>query len=179
MITKKDKLHEASSHTLGEACSALLMKKSMLQQKLEHRGSFSFPFTIGSVNDDRALVGLDAGINAISYTTYEHLGLGVPNLCGYRLILAYKSVRYPKGVTENVLVKVNDLDFAVHFVVLDMDEDIDFPIFLGSPFPRNSRALIDIDKRKLVFRSSGNELVLKFPLLLITSSKVLDIVCVD
>lgn len=44
--------------------------------------------------------------------------------------LADKSIRYPKEILKDVLVKVKDLVFPVDFVILDMEEDIDFSLIL-------------------------------------------------
>ncbi|KAI5681177.1 hypothetical protein M9H77_02404 [Catharanthus roseus] len=91
MIMKKDKLHEASMHILGEECSTLLRKKSVLHV-------------------DRALAELDARCR--------------------------------------------------------------FPHCFDCSFLRTSRALIDMEKGKLVLRVGGNNIVFKFPLHPNTLSKV-------
>ncbi|MCI90988.1 hypothetical protein A2U01_0112282, partial [Trifolium medium] len=47
--------------------------------------------------------------------------------------LADRSITYPYGALEDVLVKVNDLLFPTDFVILDMDEDSEVPLLLGRP----------------------------------------------
>lgn len=42
-----------------------------------------------------------------------------------------KSVRHSKGVIQDVLIKVMDLIFPIDFVILDIEEDVNFPIILG------------------------------------------------
>ncbi|KAI5676319.1 hypothetical protein M9H77_07269 [Catharanthus roseus] len=115
----------------AEECSALVIKKETLQQKLEDIGSFSFPCSIGSIQVDRALADLSTSINVISSSIYELLGLVTPKPVRMSINLAYISFRYPKGVIEDVLVKVKDFVFPIDFVVLDMKKDVDFPIILG------------------------------------------------
>ncbi|XP_073120501.1 uncharacterized protein [Henckelia pumila] len=80
------------------------------------------------------------------------LSMGVIELTTIFLKLADRSVKYPRGVVENVLVKVDKLIFPVDFVVIDMDEDYVVPMILGRPFLATSRALIDVEKGELVFR---------------------------
>ncbi|XP_076949120.1 uncharacterized protein LOC143621646 [Bidens hawaiensis] len=60
------------------------------------------------------------------------------------LSLADHSMKYPRGIIENLLVKVDNLVFPVDFVVLDMEADERVPITLGHPFLRTARALFDV-----------------------------------
>ncbi|GKE28690.1 DNA-directed DNA polymerase [Tanacetum coccineum] len=66
--------------------------------------------------------------------------------------LADRSIKYPIGVCENLLVKVNKFIFSVDFVVLEMDEDELVPIILGRPFLATARAVIDVHEGKLSLR---------------------------
>ena len=47
---------------------------------------------------------------------------------------ADQSVRYPVGITKNILVKIRNFFVLVDFVVLDMQEDMKTPLILGRPF---------------------------------------------
>ena len=47
------------------------------------------------------------------------------------------------------MIKVDKYIFPVDFVVLDADEDVEVPLILGKPFLRTSKALIDMDRRKI------------------------------
>ncbi|KAI5661362.1 hypothetical protein M9H77_20685 [Catharanthus roseus] len=163
---------------IGEVCSSLLIKKDILPQKLEDTGSFSFPCTIGSFTVDRALADLGASINVVSSSMCKRLGLGTLKPMRMAINLVDRSVRHPKRVIEDVLVKIKELVFPVDFIVLDMEDGIDFPIILGRPFLRTSSAFIDIEKGKLVLRVGRNEIVFKFPLLPIPTSKTQDTFCV-
>jgi len=66
--------------------------------------------------------------------------------------LADRSVKYPRGIVENMLVKVDRFVFPVDFVILDMDEDEKVPLILGRPFLATARALIDVLEGKLTLR---------------------------
>ncbi|GKA96452.1 reverse transcriptase domain-containing protein [Tanacetum coccineum] len=66
--------------------------------------------------------------------------------------LADRSIKYPIGVCENLLVKVSKFIFPIDIVVLEMDEDELVLIILGWPFLAMIRAVIDVHKGKLSLR---------------------------
>ncbi|GJX90560.1 DNA-directed DNA polymerase [Tanacetum coccineum] len=66
--------------------------------------------------------------------------------------LADRSIKYPIGVCENLLVKVSKFIFPVNFIVLEMDEDELVSIILGWPFLATTRAVIDVHEGKLSLR---------------------------
>ena len=68
------------------------------------------------------------------------------------LQLADRSIKYPCGIIEDVLVKVDKFIFPADFVVLDMEEDQEVPLILGRPFLAMGRALIDVQKGELTLR---------------------------
>ncbi|GJV07601.1 putative reverse transcriptase domain-containing protein [Tanacetum coccineum] len=72
--------------------------------------------------------------------------------------LANKSTQIPKGVIENVIVKIDRFVFPVDFVVLDMKEDHKIPIILGRPFLATVHAMKDVFNKKISFEV-GNETI--------------------
>ena len=66
--------------------------------------------------------------------------------------MADRSLAYPRGVVEDVLVKVDKFIFPADFIVLDMEEDADIPLLLGRPFLATGRTLIDVQKGELTMR---------------------------
>ena len=64
----------------------------------------------------------------------------------------------PKGVLEDVLVKVGKFIFPMDFVIMKMEEDTQVPLLLGRPFLATGVALIDVQKGELTIRV-GNEAV--------------------
>nr|KYP53597.1 hypothetical protein KK1_024492 [Cajanus cajan] len=68
------------------------------------------------------------------------------------LQLADRSIKYPYGVIENMLVKVDKFTFLVDFVVMDMEEDSVIPIILRRPFMKIARAIIDVGDGELKLR---------------------------
>ncbi|GJW39835.1 homeodomain-like protein [Tanacetum coccineum] len=86
-------------------------------------------------------------------STYLNLGLG--ELAHTRLIveLADRTMKYPKGIAENVLVGIGNFTFPIDFVILDMPKDVKVPLILGRTFLSTVRAKIDVYKRKITLRS--------------------------
>ncbi|GJY94551.1 DNA-directed DNA polymerase [Tanacetum coccineum] len=72
--------------------------------------------------------------------------------------LADRSIKYPIGVCENLLVKISKFIFLVDFVVLEMDKDRLVSIILGRPFLVTARAVIDVHEGKFSLKV-GSETV--------------------
>ncbi|GKD09648.1 putative reverse transcriptase domain-containing protein [Tanacetum coccineum] len=83
--------------------------------------------------------------------------------------LANKTTQFPKGIAENVMVKIDKFVFPVDFVILDMEEDHRISIILGRPFLANAHAMIDVFNKNISFKV-GDEVItfdleksMKFP----------------
>ncbi|KAA3488423.1 Transposon Ty3-I Gag-Pol polyprotein [Gossypium australe] len=147
LLINKRKIDEESHLELEAVCSVMLQNK--LPQKLKDPGSFTIPCLIGSLSIDNALADLGASINAMPYKMFKQLGLGKPKQTRMSIQLADKTVRIPRGIIEDVLVKIDKFVFPVDFVVLDMDEDNTIPLILGRPFLATARSKIDVDAGEL------------------------------
>ncbi|GKB58240.1 hypothetical protein Tco_0914426 [Tanacetum coccineum] len=75
--------------------------------------------------------------------------------------LAYRTVKYPKGIAKNVLVGIAEFVFPVDFIIFDMPEDIKVPLILGRPFLSTARAKIDVFKRKITLRVGEEKIIFK------------------
>ncbi|GJR58564.1 reverse transcriptase domain-containing protein [Tanacetum coccineum] len=71
------------------------------------------------------------------------------------------TVKYPKGIAENILVEIGKFTFLVDFIILDMPEDIKVPLILGRPFLSTARAKIDVYKRKITLRVGEENIIFK------------------
>ncbi|XP_068649564.1 uncharacterized protein [Aristolochia californica] len=85
------------------------------------------------------------------------LGLGEMKQTTISSQLEDRSIKYPRGIIEDVLVKVDKFIFLADFVVLDMEEDEEVPLILGRPFLATGRALIDVQKGELTLRVNKEE----------------------
>jgi len=88
---------------LNEECSAILLNK--LPPNLEDPGSFTMPYTIENSYFEKALCDLGASINFMPLSVFRTLGLE-PKPTSVSLQLVDRSIKYPRGVIEDVLVKV-------------------------------------------------------------------------
>ncbi|GKA64013.1 reverse transcriptase domain-containing protein [Tanacetum coccineum] len=72
--------------------------------------------------------------------------LSLPELTPTRMTLelADRSITYPKGLAEDVFVKVGKFYFPTDFVVVDFEAGPRVPLMLGRSFLRTGRALIDV-----------------------------------
>ena len=88
---------------------------------------------------------------------FKRLRLGEARPTTVTLQLADRSLKHPRGVIEDVLVKVDKFIFPTDFIVLDMEEDKEIPIILGRPFLVAGRAMIDEQKGELKLRVQDDE----------------------
>ncbi|GKE30702.1 putative reverse transcriptase domain-containing protein [Tanacetum coccineum] len=90
-----------------------------------------------------------------------YLNLGLSELAHTRLTveLADRTVKYPKGIAENVLVRIGKFSFPVDFIILDLPEDTKVPLILGRPFLSTARAMIDVYKRNITLRVGEEKIV--------------------
>nr|GEV81755.1 reverse transcriptase domain-containing protein [Tanacetum cinerariifolium] len=63
-----------------------------------------------------------------------------------------RSITHPKGVAEDVFVKVGKFHFPTDFVVVDFEADPRVPLILGRSFLRIGRALIDVYREEITLR---------------------------
>ncbi|GKD61924.1 DNA-directed DNA polymerase [Tanacetum coccineum] len=142
---------------MNERCSAVLLNK--LPSKEKDPGSFTIPCNIGQLHINNVLVDLGASISLMPYTMYKKLGLGEPKATKMSLELANRSIQYPRGIIENVLIKVDKFVLLIDFVILDMPEDSRVLIILGRPFLATARAMIDVFNKMITLRVGDDEVV--------------------
>ncbi|GJT69865.1 reverse transcriptase domain-containing protein [Tanacetum coccineum] len=68
------------------------------------------------------------------------------------LELADRSITYPKGLAEDVFVKVGKFHFPADFVVVDFEADPRVPLILGRSFLRTGHVLIDVYGEEITLR---------------------------
>ncbi|GJU82494.1 reverse transcriptase domain-containing protein, partial [Tanacetum coccineum] len=120
LLMNKEKLLELAKIPLNENCSAMLLKK--LPEKLGDPDKFLIP------------------------CNFPGMDLSLPKLTPTRMTLelADRSITYPKGLAEDVFVKVGSFHFPTDFVVVDFEADPRVPLILRRSFLRTDRALIDV-----------------------------------
>ena len=149
-LSKKRRLSDFKTVNLTEECSAILQRK--LPHKLKDPDNFTIPYTIGNSIFERALCDLGASINLMLLSIFRRLGLGEACPTTVTLQLADSSLKHPKGMIEDVMVKVDKFIFPTDFIILDMERDKEIPIILGRPFLATGRAMIDVQRGELKLR---------------------------
>ena len=156
ILSKKRKIVEEGIVNLTATCSAIIQQN--LPAKMKDPGSFTIPCSIGKYEFKKALWDSGASINLMPLSVVQRLNLGELTPTAITLQMADRSMAQPEGILEDVLVKVGKFIFSVDFVVMQMEEDTQVPLFLGRPFLATGAALIDVQKGELALRV-GNEAV--------------------
>jgi hypothetical protein len=160
--TYKRKFQAHEKVALTEEVNGVLLRK--LPPKLKDLGSFTIPCRIGDQLFDRALLDLGASINLLAYTIYEKLGLGELQPTSITLQLAGRSIERPRGILENILVKVDKFILPTDFIVLDMEESpmpLPLPIIFGRPFMRTADTKICVKKGIVSMKVNGEKIEFK------------------
>lgn len=118
--------------TLNERCSAAHLNEIPFKER--DPGSFTIPCRIRGITFENALADLGASISLMPYSLYLRLELEELQPTRMSIELANKSTQFPKGISKNVLVKIDKFVFLVDFIVLDMEENAEVPILLGRSF---------------------------------------------
>lgn len=72
------------------------------------------------------------------------------------------SITYPRGIIEDLLIKVGKFVFPFDFIVLEIEEDGDILFILRRPFISSMRALVDIHDSKTTLRVGSKEITFGF-----------------
>ncbi|GJZ61640.1 hypothetical protein Tco_0617777 [Tanacetum coccineum] len=155
--------YEEKKGSYGPQFSEAYSKASHINKSIPIKekdlGSFTLPCFINNVCFDNTLADLRASVSVMPLSTYLNLGLGELAHTKLTIELADRTVKYPKGIAENVLVGIGKFVFPVDFIILDMPEDIKVPLILGRPFLSTAHAKIDVFKRKITLRV-GEEIII-------------------
>ncbi|XP_052884721.1 uncharacterized protein LOC108481786 [Gossypium arboreum] len=145
LCTSKRRLIGNERVNVGENVSAVLQKK--VPPKYKDQGMFAIPCEIGNIGIKKAMCDLGASINVMPYSIYKLINAGPLKETGVIIQLADRTVVYPEGLLEDVLVKVNELVFPADFYIIDMGDDNlanSSDIILGRPFLSTARTKIDV-----------------------------------
>ncbi|GJR42112.1 hypothetical protein Tco_1310215 [Tanacetum coccineum] len=147
-------------HKKGSYCGASHINNS-IPKKEKDPESFTLPCFINNVFFDNALADLGASVNVMPLSTYLNLGLGELAHTKLTVELVDRTVKYPKGIVENVLVGIGKFVFPVDFIILDRPEDIKVHLILRRPILYTARAKINVFKRKITLRVGGERIIFK------------------
>ncbi|KAJ9553008.1 hypothetical protein OSB04_017053 [Centaurea solstitialis] len=130
---------------LNAECSATLSDTL----KKGDPGSFIIPCYFGKSVSCRALADLGASIYLMPLSFYQKLGLKGLKSTRMTIQLVDRSIKYPVGIAEDVMVRVDKFDFPADFVILDIKDEVKVPLILGRPFLNTASAIIHVAEREL------------------------------
>ncbi|CAN6444870.1 unnamed protein product [Victoria cruziana] len=145
LCTKKRRSRRIpESIMLSEETSSVLLRR--MPPKLEDPGAPIIQCIIRNICVGRALLDLGASVNVLPGYLYDAFQLEGLKSTSMTIQLADRSVKSPRGVLEDILLKIEDFVFPVNFVILDMegvDADLQTPIILDRPFLAIANACIN------------------------------------
>ncbi|GKB74122.1 reverse transcriptase domain-containing protein [Tanacetum coccineum] len=159
LLNNKEIFFDLAKTPVNENCLAVILKK--LPEKLGDPGKFLISCDFQGMVECLALADLGASINLMPLSVWKKLSF--PELTSTRMTLdlANRSITRPKGVAEDVLVKVGKFHYPANFVVVDYDADSRVPLILERPFLRTARALIDIYSEEITLRFNDEAITFK------------------
>ena len=104
LCTIKRKHHVKKTSFLTKQVSVVIQHTT--PPKYKNPGCPTISCTIGDYIIEHALLDLGPSVNLISFSVYQKLGLGDLKPSSVTLQLANHSIREPRGIVEDVLVKI-------------------------------------------------------------------------
>ncbi|XP_038889254.1 uncharacterized protein LOC120079150 [Benincasa hispida] len=156
ILTKKRRVSETKVIALMQECNALVGNN--LPKKQKDPGSFTVPYSIEGLDVGHALYDLGASIKFIHLSIFKKLGTGEAQPTSVMFQLADRTITYPEGKIEDVLVKVDKFIFPADFITIDYEADRDVPIILGCPFLATRKMLIDVHKGEQTMHVDNQEM---------------------
>ncbi|KAK1432034.1 hypothetical protein QVD17_08920 [Tagetes erecta] len=157
---------------LTEPVSAVLT--GALPPKLQDPGTPLISIQVGDFKMSRALLDLGASVSILPGSLYDQYDFGPLRQADTTVVLADLTLKLPRGIVRDVIVKVEEFYYPVDFLVLDYvsaDKTKQPNVILGRPFLATAHALIDcrtgtvdmtFGNRKIrlnVFSNGSNSLV--------------------
>lgn len=132
----------------------------MLPRKI--KGKF-WGITIRKFITDKSLFGLGDNVSLMPLSICERLNLGDLKPTKMSLQLPDRSVKYPIGILEDILVRIGQLYVPTNFVVMDIKDDSHISILLGKPFLTTASTIIYVKRGKLTFEVGEEKIKFIFP----------------
>jgi hypothetical protein len=133
LVTIKRKTNVPKKAYLIEKVSSILQCRLLIKYKDPGYPTISCIIRANQIN--RALLDLGASVNLPLYLVYLQLGLGELKPTSMTLQLADRSMKRPRGIIKDVLIKVDKFYFLVDFIGIDMEPvhniKSQIPVILG------------------------------------------------
>ncbi|CAM8945271.1 unnamed protein product [Rhodiola kirilowii] len=161
ILSSRRVIEESNMVALNHECSALFSKQIPL--KMKDPGRFTIPCSIGAMSFEHPLADLGASVSVMPLATYYKLGLEGMKATKVTLQLADGTKRQPKGVIDNVPIKVDKFYIPCDFVLMDMGNNENTSLILGRPFLAIAGFKVDLGKGKLTLKIWGEKIKIERP----------------
>ncbi|CAA7029274.1 unnamed protein product [Microthlaspi erraticum] len=144
--------HDKVSEVLQESTHQFnLLTSPTFLPKVKDQGKFTLPCTLGHLELDNALVDSGASINLISLSMAEKLGIaGALQRPTTSIMFGDATSKSPLGVFKNYHLKIGECIIQTDLTVMEMEEEKDLPLLLGTPFLSTVGASIDFHKQEVI-----------------------------
>ncbi|XP_059458327.1 uncharacterized protein LOC132187923 [Corylus avellana] len=162
LITVKRRTNVLKKVCLTEQVNSIFQCK--LPIKYKDLGCPTISSMIGDNRVEKALLDLGDSVYLLPYLVYLQVGLRKLKPTSMKLQLADRSVKIPRGIVEDVLIKIDKFYFPIDFIVLDTEPEqnvgIQISMILGRPLLATANALINCRTgvMKITFRNMIVEL---------------------
>ena len=146
---------------LTAECSTII--QSNMPHKLKDLGSFSIPCVIGKFIIGKALCDLGSSISLMPLSICKRLNMGELRPTRMYVQIVDRSVKFPLGMLENVLVRIRKFYIPTDLITIDIKKYSNISFILGRPFLATARAIIDVKRGKLTFEEFFLSQFLKAP----------------
>ncbi|KAJ0623954.1 putative retrotransposon gag domain, aspartic peptidase domain superfamily [Helianthus annuus] len=127
----------------GQVCAVL---NGELPPKLKDPGTPLINIQVGNFQMAKALLDLGAGVSILPGGLYDQYDFGPLARVETTVVLADLSHKLPRGMVQNVIVKIDEFYYPIDFLVLDYssaDPKQQQNVILGRPFLSTAHAVID------------------------------------
>ncbi|CAA7030173.1 unnamed protein product [Microthlaspi erraticum] len=126
--------------------------------KLNGQGSFTLPCTLGHLQLEDALVDFGASINLISLVLVQRLGIQtLIQRPKSSIMVGDASSKAPLGIVMDFPLRIEECTIPIDLKVLDMVEEKDVPLILGTHFLTTVGASIDFHTKKVILHNVNNK----------------------
>lgn len=145
IITKRRRIGEFETIALTNECSLILQPKLIV--KIQVLGSFTIPFSTSGIYCRKVLRDLKRKHKFWFPSPFSNnLGICEARPITINLHLVDKSICYPQGRIDDLLVKVDKFVFPIDFIILDFKVDEDIHIILGRYFHAIGLTLFEVKR---------------------------------
>ncbi|CAA0839430.1 Unknown protein, partial [Striga hermonthica] len=153
LASKKRRFEDNEKVMISEVASTMIPRKEC------DPGGFMIKITLGNGKETNEMLDLGAGINLMPYSIFKQLDLGDLKPTRMCLQLADCTLSYPKGVIEDILIRVGNLIVSADFVVLDVGEvpntGNEHTILLGRLIMATTNTLINVKDGRVTLSALG------------------------